>query len=402
MLIVLLLVGWGQQHGAAQPATWQVSPTNASGAVLGTVTWNDATVSAASWIGAFDIEGHCAGASQVIPNGGLSYFNLPIYGDDATTTQIDEGITSNEAFTLRLWTAGVEVEYLNDAGEVIWLDGWMNANGAPMPGYADAETVYNFASEFLVTIECPASALCVEADPFALAAQPAGGQFNGPGVMEGQFDPWAAGLGTHTITYVVEGVPAECQIEVTPAPDATVLSPTSFCANDAPTALEAQTLGGIWSGNGVFGTTFDPAVVMPGTIWVSYAVTEGGCEATSETAITVYPAPAPPDLVTLADGGFLASGAQGMSVTWWIDGVEAPEWVDMTQIPAQPEASTLQVTIANTYGCTADSDQIQVVGVTNPMPHPTERPTIWVNTLGQIVQPSSRLNQLVIPLFGDF
>ena len=141
---------------------------------------------------------------------------------------------------------------------------------------------------------------------------------------------------------------------------------------------------------------------MPSSIWVSYAVTEGGCEATSETAITVYPAPAPPDLVTLADGGFLASGAQGMSVTWWIDGVEAPEWVDMTQIPAQPEASTLQVTIANTYGCTADSDQIQVVGVTNPMPHPTERPTIWVNTLGQIVQPSSRLNQLVIPLFGDF
>lgn len=398
MLIVLLLVGWGQQRGVAQPATWQVAPTNASGAVLGTVTWNDATVSAGSWIGAFDPAGHCAGASQIVLNAGQSYFNLPIYGDDATTTQTDEGITADEAFTLRLWTAGVEVDYVDEAGDVIWLDGWMNANGAPMTGYADAETVYNFASEFLVTIDCPASALCVEADPIALAAQPAGGQFNGPGVMEGHFDPLAAGVGMHTITYVVEGVPAECQIEVTPAPDATFLSPTSFCANDAPTALEAQNPGGIWSGNGVFGTMFDPAVVMPGTVWVSYVVTAGGCEATSETAITVYPAPAPPDLVPLADGGFLVSGAQGMSVTWWIDGEEAPQWADLTQIPAQPEASTLQVTISNTYGCTAASDQIQLVAVTNLMPRPTHRPAIWINTLGQIIPPPSRLNPSLIPI----
>ena len=34
---------------------------------------------------------------------GISYMNLAIYGDDATTSQVDEGIDNGEGFTLKLF-----------------------------------------------------------------------------------------------------------------------------------------------------------------------------------------------------------------------------------------------------------------------------------------------------------
>ena len=55
------------------------------------------------WIAAFDAAGNCAGAAQVVMNEGLAYINLPIYGDDATTEGVDEGIETGEFFTLHLW-----------------------------------------------------------------------------------------------------------------------------------------------------------------------------------------------------------------------------------------------------------------------------------------------------------
>ena len=42
------------------------------------------------WISAFDENGNLAGASQLIVNNGDAYINLVIYGDDATTSNIDE------------------------------------------------------------------------------------------------------------------------------------------------------------------------------------------------------------------------------------------------------------------------------------------------------------------------
>lgn len=374
----------------AQPSSWQVSPTNSSGAVVGTVTWNGVAVSADDWIGAFDATGNCAGATQIILNAGASYFNLPVYGDDGTTPSIDEGITGNEAFTLRLWTAGMEVDYTDEFGDIIWLAEWVNANGAPMPAYADAAAVYNFESDFVVTIECPASPVCIESAPVPLAGQPAGGTFSGNGVVEEQFDPWVAGIGQHDIAYEAAGLLATCVIEVVGAPSAVVVSETQFCANDAPATLQAESSGGIWSGAGVFGDVFDPSVVMPGTSWVGYEVTSGGCTAESETAFTVYPAPIQPQIIPLANGGYLASGAAWSNVSWWINGIESLEWTNFTEIPAITGASTIQVSVTNAYGCSATSDELQVVGVTNLKPTPVERP-LHFNVLGQRCNPNLRM-----------
>lgn len=147
-----------------------------------------------------------------------------------------------------------------------------------------------------------------------------------------------------------------------------------------------------WSGGGVFGTLFDPSVVMPGTIWLAYTVGLGGCTAASETAFTVYPVPAEPDVISLANGGFLAAGAEGLNVTWWIDGVEETAWENLTEIPTQPGASTIQVSVSNAYDCSATSEAWQAVAVTD-LKAPLERPTVVrFNLLGQWM-PNTRFQQ---------
>ena len=76
--------------------------TNSSGSILGQVQIDGESAAADDWIAAFDESGNCCGASQLIMNNGISYVNLVIYGDDATTIQYDEGINDNESFSLKL------------------------------------------------------------------------------------------------------------------------------------------------------------------------------------------------------------------------------------------------------------------------------------------------------------
>lgn len=52
------------------------------------------------------------------------------------------------------------------------------------------------------TMLLPFDDVCVDWDAFELSGgSPSGGEYSGPGVSNGMFDPGVAGLGTHTITY---------------------------------------------------------------------------------------------------------------------------------------------------------------------------------------------------------
>ena len=81
------------------------------------------------WIGAFDGDGNCAGASQIIVNNGVAYINLTIYGDDATTADLDEGITGDEPFYLLLWDESAELSF---TGTVVDLMERLTAGSTPM------------------------------------------------------------------------------------------------------------------------------------------------------------------------------------------------------------------------------------------------------------------------------
>src|SRR5688572_3651083 len=64
-----------------------------------------------------------------------------------------------------------------------------------------AATTVSVNARPVVTIN-PLGAVSIHAAPITLnGGQPVGGTYSGQGVINGQFDPALAGLGTHTITY---------------------------------------------------------------------------------------------------------------------------------------------------------------------------------------------------------
>ncbi len=123
----------------AQPAEWVPVPTNAAGTLLGD---GDGGVESRRRV-AIGWRPSMRPASvperpEVVLNDGASYVSLPIYSDDATTPDVDEGMGGGEGFTLRLWrSANGEILFYPDAMEPAALGGWSATNGAPMPGFED-------------------------------------------------------------------------------------------------------------------------------------------------------------------------------------------------------------------------------------------------------------------------
>jgi hypothetical protein len=371
------VLGGGSPGAAfAQPAGWAWTPTSASGTLLGTVTANGAPASAGDWVGAFDAQGHCAGASAVIWNEGVAYVSLAIYGDDPLTAGIDEGITGAEAFTLRLGHAasGLTVPHPN-AEAPLALTGWVNTNGAPMPAFSDPLVVYDFGFEVVVGMSCPPATMCPASDPWPLNPVPPGGTLSGPGTGPGgTFDPAAAGLGTHALSYVTAAGSVSCSVVVTAVPDASILTAGPFCANDGPVVLEAATAGGMFSGGGVFpapgnpmSMVFDPSAVAPGTHPVQYSLSATGCAATGTAWLTVYPAPAAPLVTAGAQGweatpGAVGPGNNGLSFDWLFadpEGVPTPLGVTGPLLPyAAAPSAPLFARATNGYACAALSAPI--------------------------------------------
>ena len=130
------------------PPSFEVTGTPASGTMFGQATLDGAAADGYDWIGAFDEDGNCAGASQLIINQGIAYINLTIYGDDATTADVDEGMTGDEDFYLVLWDESAETTiYFNANGSPSAIEGWTNTNGAPIPGLDDSDNVYEFSTD---------------------------------------------------------------------------------------------------------------------------------------------------------------------------------------------------------------------------------------------------------------
>jgi hypothetical protein len=163
----------------AQPAQFTFVPTSSSGVFQGQAQLGGVAASGSDWIAAFDATGNCAGAAQLILNGGVTYINLPIYGDDPTTVGVDEGIGGGETFSLKLWSSatGTIYDYPSSAN-VNQFTGWTNTNGSPLPGYNNPLAVFNFTLATPLTISSisPTNVACNGASTGSIDITVSGGQ----------------------------------------------------------------------------------------------------------------------------------------------------------------------------------------------------------------------------------
>lgn len=147
------------------------------------------------------------------------------------------------------------------------------------------------------------SGVCTNLAPFALTggspATVAGvgtGVYSGPGVSNGTFNPATAGAGTHIITYTYTTA-AGCvgtstsTIVVTQAVSLSVQSVAPLCTSSSSVTLVPNVSGGVFTGTGVSGTTFDPSVSGAGTFTITYAIPNNNCSVPATIQITVNATP---------------------------------------------------------------------------------------------------------------
>ncbi|MCS7086820.1 MAG: hypothetical protein NZ534_12180, partial [Bacteroidia bacterium] len=85
---------------------------------------------------------------------------------------------------------------------------------------------------------------------------------------------------------------AEYTLSIAPPAPAQIVSLSStYCTSSAPTTLVAQPSGGTFSGPGVSGNVFNPAVAGVGTHTVSYTHSVAGCNYATTRTVTVTPPP---------------------------------------------------------------------------------------------------------------
>ena len=182
------------------------------------------------------------------------------------------------------------------------------------------------------------NAVCEDVEAFALTGgTPAGGDYAGTGVENGMFDPAVAGPGTHTIIYSYTDAngctnTATASITVYSLPEITLADFGPVC-EDADTfdLLGESPSGGTYSGTGVQGGQFVPAVAGVGTHTIAYAYTdENGCTASATTSITVHALPVvtcPEGMnVYLDDAPFALTGAEPAGGTYSGDGVSGNQF----------------------------------------------------------------------------
>ncbi len=141
--------------------------------------------------------------------------------------------------------------------------------------------------------------VCVDGGMVPLpGSTPSGGVYTGPGVSGGSFDPAAAGVGVHTLTYEAAdaaGCRYRCSLEVEVLASPVVDAPAdaTVCIGSGELSLSGGSpSGGVYSGPGVSGDRFDPAVAGIGVHALSYSYSDAaGCRASDRFLLTVVAVP---------------------------------------------------------------------------------------------------------------
>ena len=221
------------------------------------------------------------------------------------------------------------------------------------------------------------------------AGDPNGGVYSGPGVTDNNdglnyfFDPAAAGVGVHTITYTfTDGNgctnSATDDVEVFDLPVVSFTALADLCVDAGVQSAQGggTPTGGVYSGPGVTdngnGTDsdFDPATAGVGVHTITYTYTDGnGCTNSASDDVEVFDLPvvtygAPADLCIDAGPQFIVEAGLPVGGVYSGPGVtDSGDGITYTFDPAAAGAGVhiLTYTFTDGNGCTnSASDDVEV------------------------------------------
>ena len=213
------------------------------------------------------------------------------------------------------------------------------------------------------------TAMCVDATPVTLTGSPVGGTFTGPGITGNSFNPSTAGAGTHTVTYLYnDGAgcsnTATATITVNPLPTLNAGTYPAVCISATPVTLAGTPVGGVFSGPGVTGNTFNPATAGSGNHTITYGAVNG-CRNAVTTSITVHPLP----VVNAGTYAAVCIDASALTLTGSPAGgtFGGPGVTGTTFSPATAGAGTHSITYSYTDGNGCSNTATASI-VVNPLP----------------------------------
>lgn len=207
---------------------------------------------------------------------------------------------------------------------------------------------------------------CVANSAFALTqGSPAGGTYSGPGVNNNTFDPAAAGVGSHTLSYTLTNgscsTTVNTTVVVTAAPQASMTALAPLCSNASTQLLVGQPLGGSFSGPGVTFGVFNPAVAGAGLHTLSYTVVLNGCSSVAQRQVEVRAAPQQAS-ITAQGANLISSAVTGNQ--WFRNGLAIPGATSPTFTPIQ--TGNYQVQVSENGCASALSSVFEVIHVSTP------------------------------------
>ncbi len=220
---------------------------------------------------------------------------------------------------------------------------------------------------------------CTNNTPFTLTGgSPTGGVYSGTGVTGvSTFNPSVSGAGTFTISYTYTTalgcLNTKTQtITVIQAFNLAINPVAPICVNAQIVTLVPSVAGGVFTGNGVSGSTFNPANAGAGTHTVGYSIPGNGCTIPTSIQILVYPTPsvnAGPDLtMVLGYPVYLNATASSGTYIWSPSlGLSSPTF--LTSLANPTTTTTYTLTATNSFGC-------------------TEKDVVIINVLAPCIDPS--------------
>lgn len=168
---------------------------------------------------------------------------------------------------------------------------------------------------------------CLNDSTFAFTeGSPSGGIYTGFGVVNGTFSPSNLGAGTYEIqyTYVDSNTCTAADtslLKVNALPTMALSLPDNLCANNGLLTLNSGLpLGGIYSGTGVLGNTFDPSTSGLGSVPIAYTYTDSNsCTNRIEDTIRVNSTP----IVSIQGDSLIC---EGDSVNLLVNGASTYQW----------------------------------------------------------------------------